>query len=96
MLKKIRDQIEMDLTKIHDAVSNSTSDEIVKNVKSAIAKAKINSDKQFQAAEAANASADKLLDPVIEKVKNSKYTPLIISAIFFAGLVIGVAIGLKL
>lgn len=96
MLKEIRTQLENDLAKIHEAVKTSSVNEVQERVMSAIVQAKMNADKGFQRLEIANAKADEVVDPHVEKVLRSKWTALILAVSIVVIFSLGVAIGVNL
>lgn len=94
MLKEIRTQLENDLAKIHEAVKTSSVNEVQEHVMNAIVQAKMNADKGFQRLEIANAKADEVVDPHVEKVLRSKWTALIIGAVVMGSFILGFVAGI--
>ncbi|SDX24354.1 hypothetical protein [Nitrosomonas oligotropha] len=93
MLKEIRTQLENDLAKIHEAVKTSSVNEVQERVMDAIVQAKKNADKSFQQLEIANAQADEVVDPHIEKILRSRWTALITGAVVLGSFILGLIVG---
>jgi len=91
--QEIRTQLEDDLAKIHEAVKTSNVNEVQERVMDAIVQAERNADKSFQQLEIANAQADEVVDPHVEKILRSRWTALITGAVVLGSFILGLIVG---
>ncbi|MXS81584.1 hypothetical protein [Nitrosomonas oligotropha] len=93
---ELKQLLEAQLEKIQTAMSTSSVVDVKKNLEIAIAKAKTEINEHISTFEAANAKADGIIDPLLEKAQKSRFTPLLVAFLILSAMAAGVAIGIHL
>ena len=93
---QLKQLLEAQLGKIQTAMSTSSVVDVKKNLEIAIEKAKVETNYHISKFDAANAKADDIIDPLLEKAQKSRFTPLLVAFLILSAMGAGVAIGIRL
>lgn len=89
-MNTLKSRIDNELNRIKLIAENEGLGDLRESIKNGLAKAKVRLNEDVDRIEAINAEVDPVADEFIERVRNSKYTVLIICAWFLFGLSVGV------
>jgi len=92
MAQELKDKINDTFQYVKDVASHSSLADIRKNVSDAIDGAKDLANEHIDEFQSLNSKVDPIADRLLEKAKESKYSPLYIAFLFMTGIAVGFGI----
>ena len=96
MYQELKNEFIKDLERIKEAVTSSSVVDLRERVGGVIDEVKGKAIQRINQLEVINQQADRIADPIVEKIMQSRWTAVIMISALFGGVLIGVVIGMSL